>query len=168
MPAGLRDATSGDLLIHGDTYIGDLNKQKFLVYPMAVDRDGGLGPLSRALLLAEAPRQHQKPFRPDRPNATIMYHRITNHPAPLGIVNTASAKWSSTRQRTFFGHSYTAPTPREYIQQKLGLCIVKALAVHLRNSFRKLGTHPNPNFTRAPPGFDPEINPRENTVDTQR
>ena len=31
MPAGLRDATSGDLLIHGDTYIGDLNKQNFLV-----------------------------------------------------------------------------------------------------------------------------------------
>ena len=167
MPEGLRDATTGELLIHGDTYIGDLNRQNYLLFPIAIDRDGGLGPLTRALLFGETPREHQKPFRTDRPNATLMYHRITNPPAPLGIVNTAAANWSRTRERAFFGHSYTAPTPREYLMQKLGLSIVKALAVHLRNSFRKLGTHPNPNFVRTPPGFNPEIDPRENTVDTR-
>ena len=84
---------------------------------------------------------------------------------PLGIVKTATAKWTATRQRAFFGHSYTAPTPREYILQKLGLAITKALALHLGNSFRKLGTHPNPDFTHPPPGFDPLPDPADNPDD---
>ena len=94
-----------------------------------------------------------------------MYRRITTHPVPLGIVKTATAKGTATQQRAFFGHSYTALTPREYILQKLGLTITKAFALHLRNLFQKLGTHPNPNFTRPPPGFDPIPDPADNPDD---
>ena len=167
MPANIRDS-SGAITHYGDNFIGDLNRKNSILFPMAIDRDGGLGPITRSLLFGEAPRQHQQPFRNDRPEANTMYHRITNPPAPLGIVNTANAHWAKTRTRTFFGYSYTAPTPREYILQKLGLVIVKAMATHLRNSFRKHGRHPNPNFVRAPPGFDPESDPQENLHDTQR
>ena len=49
--------------------------------------------------------------------------------------------------------------------QKLGLCITKALTFHLRNSFKKLGTHPNQQFVPAPPGFDPETDPQNNKFD---
>ena len=46
----------------------------------------------------------------------------------------------------FYGHSYTAPTPREWVLQKLGLVISRALALHLRDvtlGFLVEPTHPN-------------------------
>ena len=166
MPEATYDAQTREVLIHGDTFIGDINNQNFLLYPLAIDRDGGIGPLGRLLLFGEQPRQHQAPFPPWRPHATTLYRRLTSPPAPLGVANTANAHWRTARSRTFFGHSYTAPTPREYLMQKLGLCITKAMTLHLRNSFKKLGTHPNKQFVPAPPGFDPETDPQINLIDT--
>ena len=74
-----------------------------------------------------------------------MYRTATQSPAPTGIVHTATSRWRESHPgRTFYGHSYTAPTPREYTIQQLGLGITKALAFHLRNASRKFGTRPTP------------------------
>ena len=34
----------------------------------------------------------------------------------------------------FYGHSYTAPTPKKFILQQLGLAISNAIALHIRNA----------------------------------
>ena len=46
--------------------------------------------------------------------------------------------WKKNKSRTFFGHSYTAPTPREVFLQHFGLHTTKAIAVLLQNSFRNI------------------------------
>ena len=83
--------------------------------------------------------------------------------------------WASSTLQMHIGEQHArvpsstipiAPTPREYFLQKLGLCITKAMTLHLRNSFKKLGTHPNKQFVPAPPGFDPETDPQINLIDT--
>ena len=77
-------------------------------------------------LYGEQP-QRRLTFRPDRPHANTMYARATSHPTPQGIVvPLASIRWKQHRTRPFFGHSYTAPTPHEFLLQKMGLCFTKA------------------------------------------
>lgn len=46
--------------------------------------------------------------------------------------------------REFYGHSYMAPTPTEYVVQHLGPTVTKGFIPHLRNTTRKMGHHPNP------------------------
>jgi len=105
-----------------------------------VDGYGGLGPMARQLLYGEQPRRRLT-FPPDQPHANTMYARVASHPTPQGIVPLASIRWKQHRTRPFFGHSYTAPTPHEFILQKMGLRFTKAFALHIRNSCRKLGRH---------------------------
>ena len=50
------------------------------------------------------------------------------------IVPLASIRWKQHRTRPFFGHSYIAPTPHEFLLQKMGLCLTKAFALLVRNS----------------------------------
>ena len=166
MPGAIYDETTREVLIPSDTFIGDINAQNYLLFPFAIDRDGGLGPLARSFLFGDQPRKHQQPFPAWRPHATTLYRRLTDPHAPLGIANTANAHWNKTKPRPFFGHSYTAPTPREYLMQKLGLCVTKGLTLLLRNSFQKLGRHPNDQYILPPPGFDPEMNPIRNPTET--
>ena len=166
MPGAVYDEATHEVLVPGDTIIGDINAQNYLLFPLAIDRDGGLGPLARSFLFGDQPRKHQKPFPAWRPHATTLYRRLTDPHAPLGIANTANAHWAKTKPRPFFGHSYTAPTPREYLMQKLGLCVTKGLTLLLRNSFQKLGRHPNDQYIPPPPGFDPEMNPIRNPTET--
>ena len=67
----------------------------------------------------------------------------TQHPCPTNVVHLAEARWKATpSRRQFFGHSHTAPGPKEYFLQKLGLSITKAFALHLRNASHKLGKRP--------------------------
>lgn len=58
-----------------------------------------------------------------------------NPPCPGNIVQLAHARWKKEKpkQQHFFGHSYTCPTPREYALQQIGLAIVNATALHIRN-----------------------------------
>ena len=44
---------------------------------------------------------------------------------------------TAPKGQLFYGRSHTAPTPKEYILQKLGLVISNSLAIHLRDA--KLG-----------------------------
>ena len=103
------------------------------------------------------PRKHLE-FTALWPNAHLMYERATQHPCPTGIVATATTNWNATATRRFYGHTYTSPTPKAYTQQKLGLVIVKALALHLRNATRKMGKRPptsTPQTTHlSPPGIE--------------
>ena len=57
----------------------------------------------------------------------------------MGVAQTATFRWrkAAPKGQLFYGHSHTAPTPKEYILQKLGLVISNSLAIHLRDA--KLG-----------------------------
>ena len=64
-----------------------------------------------------------------RPNANLMYECASQPPCPLGILTSADIRWmqyASPTQRTFFGNSYTAPTPSIHNLQLIGLSISKA------------------------------------------
>jgi hypothetical protein len=71
-----------------------------------------------------------------RPYAALMQRRSITHPCPSGIVQRATACWKTSKPKSqyFYGHSYTCPTPREYILQQLGLAISNATAIHLRDA----------------------------------
>ena len=81
-----------------------------------------------------------------------------SYPSPIGIVPLATQKWKAKNACTqhFYGHFYTAPTPKECILQKLGLCISNCIAIHIRDA--KLCNlvppiHPhNEDYTPPPPG----------------
>ena len=75
-------------------------------------------------------------FPPSRPIARIMFTKSTNFPSPIGILRTADCLWKQNKQRPFFGHSYTAPTPSIFTIQQLGLGITKAFTTHIRNATR--------------------------------
>ena len=70
----------------------------------------------------------------------------------------ASVAWKKNKSRTFFGHSYTAPTPREVFLQQFGLHTTKALTVLLQNSFRNIVRDQADRRTADPP--PPQADPR--------
>jgi len=84
--------------------------------------------------------QLRKQFKPNRPNAKLMYDRATTFPSPLGILHTADHHWNSkkTRQHQFFGHSHTAPTPSITINEEIGLTLTKAYSHHILKSTRNM------------------------------
>ncbi|EJK77731.1 hypothetical protein THAOC_00419 [Thalassiosira oceanica] len=112
----------------GDAIIGELLSEGHVLIPFAVDGCSGLGPMARRFLFGERPRRALT-FRQDRPNTTQMYARASAPPAPHGVVTLASVRWKQNRTRAFYCHSYTAPTPHEYLLQQLGLCFTKAFAI---------------------------------------
>ena len=60
-----------------------------------------------------------------------MYKRASQPPCPFGILTSADLRWkqsASPTRRTFFGNSYTAPTPSLHTLQLLGLSISKSKA----------------------------------------
>ena len=85
------------------------------------------------LVYGEQPRRRLT-FRPDRPHANTMCMLHAPTHIQQGIVPLASIRWKQHRTRAIFGHSYTAPTPHEFLLQKMGLCVTKAFALHIRNS----------------------------------
>ena len=109
-----------------------------------------------------------KPFKANRPYAQIMHDRSTTMPCPLGVVTTACVNWKRNKDRMFYGHSHTMPTPKEFTLGKMGLGIVKGYAMHLRNCTKKVGTKPPKNRQlrgaatatiqeNVPPGIDIDI-----------
>ena len=142
------------LRISGDKVMGGILAANTVMFPVAIDPHGRWGPIYHRFLYNYSPRQPLT-FKAKRPNAKLMYERATSHPSPTGIVNTACSNWARKPTRRFYGHSYSAPTPKEHVQQQLGLVIVKALALHLRNATRKWarshrsGTHTPHKYHRA-------------------
>ena len=144
--------TRTGLPVHGDIILGEILQANAIMMPWAIDPHGAFGPILKNFLLHHEPHVHQV-FATNRPNATLLYTAATNHPCPSGILRTASAVWSRTSTRKFFGHSYTAPTPVEHTLQQLGLGITKAFALHHKLAMRKQGPRPA-NSTPVPPGFN--------------
>ena len=103
---------------------------------------------------------HQKPWHTThtnneyhRPNASLMYERASEPPCPLGILTSADLQWKQSasptrRRRTFFGNSYTAPTPNLQTLQLLGLSVSKAYSTLLCNATCMFQLHP------TAPAFD--------------
>merc|ERR1719375_2598965 len=99
--------------------------------------NGDMGPIFRNFLFGQAPRNPLSPFK-DRPQANIAHLRATSHPAPFDVVTTTSTNWKCHKSRNFFGHSYTAPTPRAHFFEKFGLHTTKALAILFHKSFKHI------------------------------
>ena len=95
-------------------------RKNMVLIPFTIDPHGRFGPMFQAFLTTtHHPRQ--KPWRTNhtnqkyhRPNANLMYERASQPPCPLGILTSADILWTqsaSPTRRTFFGNSYTSPTP---------------------------------------------------------
>ena len=118
--------------------MGGILDANAVLIPMAIDPHGKWGPMMENSLFGFSPRKNLT-FTEIRPNARHMYERATTYPCPIGIVNKACSNWAREPSRQFYGHTYSTLSPKEHIQQQLGLVIVKAVALHLRNATRKMG-----------------------------
>ena len=74
-----------------------------------------------------------------------MHRRIMSFPSPTLILPHADHSWSSKRHRSFYGNSFTAPTPSISTLQQLGLCISKSFASHVWYASTKFCDHPTVN-----------------------
>jgi hypothetical protein len=75
----------------------------------------------------------------NRPNANLMYKRASKLPCTLGIHTSADVFWKqsdSPTRRTFYGNSYTSPTPSIHTIQQLGLAVSKRYSSLLTNATR--------------------------------
>ena len=145
-----RDQDSGQQ-IKGDDVIGDIMQAGMTLLPFAIDPFGRIGPLARTFLFGTSPLTPLT-FPASRPNAMEMHRRITTFPSPIGILPHADSTWSTHRTRSFFGHSFTAPTPSIATVQLFGLCISKSFASHIRYASLKFCDHPPVQTPRhAPP-----------------
>jgi hypothetical protein len=141
----------------GEQINHDMLQTNRVLIPVAISPYGRWGPMFHKFLFGTMSDEPIKFFK-TRPKAQQMYDRATSYPSPIGIVPLATSNWKAEKARTqhFYGHSYTAPTPKEFILQKLGLCISNCIALHIRDA--KLGslvppTHPHDeDFTPPPPG----------------
>ena len=118
---------------------------------MPIDPHGKWGHMFDRFLFGTRPPDPLE-FRANRPSATRMHDLASSHPCPLGIIPTACIKWKRDKQRNFYGHSHTSPTPKQFIQQQLGLTITKAYAQLLRNAKIRIGNRMRPRG--RPPGFN--------------
>ena len=155
MRASVTDAAGTK--IFGDELIGELVRANIILIPWAVDPHGRLGPMFWNFLLHCQPRVHPT-FKNNRYYASVMYDRAVNAPCPTGILTTASVFWQQSNPKSFYGHSYTAPTPKEFALGKIGLAITKAYALHIRNANKKFGTKP-PKRNSAPSASEVPLDP---------
>ena len=139
MRNGMSDPTNHNSLT-GEEIIQCLLKTWEILLPVAISPLGKWGPMFHYFLFGTWPEPTKYKFPKTRPNAEQMFHRATSHPAPRGIVPLATSVWKQNKPKYqyFYGHSYTTPTPYEFIHQQLGLAISDAIALHIRDA--KLGT----------------------------
>ena len=105
-----------------------------VLLPFAIDPHGRWGQITENFLTRTTKSKLEYTFRRTRPYAQRMYARATTSPSPNGILQTADKIWKETKNRTFYGHSYTTPTPSITTIQQLGLGITKAFATPIRNA----------------------------------
>ena len=151
----------------GKDVIRSLNDKGIVLIPAAIDPHGKWGPMFDSLLTGyRAITPHI--FNQKNQAAATMPERATSHTCPTGIIQQATKHWRATKPNTFYGGSYSAPTPHEWFLQEIGLLVTKAFSIHLRRSGTRVGlntyrqnlrtTRPprTPAQTRAPPGFTME------------
>ncbi len=159
--AAREDTVTGEK-VPGERVIGQLLDRRIVLLAMVIDPHGRFGPILEKFLFDINPRKLLTFCNPrwPKPNAQRMYDLAHDSTCPSGIIPTATAVWRESKPRRFYGHSYTAPTPREHTLQQMGLVVTKAFGLHLRNSTRRMGIKP-PRATDAPTLVDavgiPEI-----------
>ena len=166
----MRANKTGDdgVTIMGDVCMGDLVNGNNVMMAFAISPHGEFGPILLNFLFHYMPRVPMKPFKANRPYAQIMHDRSTTTPCPLGVITTACVNWKRNKDRLFYGHSHTMPTPKEFTLGKMGLGMVKGFAMHLRNCTKKVGSKPPKNRQlrgaatatiqeNVPPGIDIDI-----------
>ena len=104
-----------------------------ILLPFVLDPHGRLRPILNNFLIPNTTPLIYN-FQQHLPNAQIMAYKATHDPCPIGILRTADAIWKQHKTRTFYGYSYTAPTPSIYTIQQLGLGITKGFSTLLRNA----------------------------------
>ena len=118
----------------GDEIIGEMLKARIGLLPYAISPHGRPGPMAQRWLYGGWSAPAYK-FPETRPNAKLMYNTVMSPAAPIGIIPLATANWKRTKckRQRFYGHTYTCPTPKEYYQQRMGLGIANAVAMHVRD-----------------------------------
>ena len=152
--------TMGNSTVTGNTMTREdvlhtLSTNAKLLQIWAICPYGGMGPMLRRFLFGDDPIRPLS-FTPNKPHAAKMYLESLQSSAPHGILPLANASWSSSKpaHQKFYGHSYTAPTPRIHFLQQFGLACTKAFAIHLRRPTRtQQAPQASSGTARAPPGL---------------
>ncbi len=130
-------ATATTPPVRGDNVIGELFHKNMVLIPITIDPFACFGPMFQSFLTStDAPPQEpwlttHRLERFNCPNANFMYKRASNPPNTLGILTSADffwKQWQSPIRCTFYGHSYTAPTPSIHTLQQLGLAVLKGFS----------------------------------------
>jgi hypothetical protein len=138
-------ATTTTPPVRGEDVIGKLFHKNMVLVPITIDPFARFGPMSQSFLTStDAPPQ--KPWftthrleKFNRPKANLMYERASNPPNTLGILTLADffcKQLQSPTRRTFYRHSYTAPTPSIHTLQQLGVAFLKGFSSLLTNATR--------------------------------
>ena len=146
-----KPSTPNTHFIHGDEVIGELYQKNMVLIPFTIDPWARFGPMLQAFLITtHHPRQ--KSLRTahanskyHRPNANLMYECAYQPPCPLRILIFSDIRWTqsaSPTRWTFFGNSYTAPTPSLHSLQLIGPSISKAYSTLLCNAMSTFQLHP--------------------------
>jgi hypothetical protein len=161
--AGMVDSLSN--YVSGSDIIGSLLDTNMVLIPLAISPLGKWGGMFHTFLFGPSTKHSASlTFQSNTSNAARMYHRATSSPNPTGIIPLATNQWnrSKTEHQSFYGHSHTAPTPKEYTLQKCGLVITTALAIHLRDAKRgTLHAAPSSSPVPPPPGFHAQSLPHQ-------
>jgi hypothetical protein len=88
---------------NGNSVIGDLLDRNMVLIPLANDPFGHFGPILQTFLFDTQPTTPIT-FTPTKPNATLMYSKITHFPSPKGILKIADHNWKLTQTQQFYGH----------------------------------------------------------------
>jgi hypothetical protein len=82
--------------------------------------------------------------------AQKIYNQAMLHPVPSSIVPLATSNWRHEKLHTqyFYGHSYTALKPHEFILQKLGLTISNDVALHISDAKQGVLSPPGDSFDK--------------------
>ena len=102
----------------GKEVIHSLNGKGFYIVPAAIGPHGKWGPIFDSLIIVYRTITPHIFNQENQALATI-YERSTSHPCPMGIVQQAKIKWRVTKPNTFYGGSYSAPTPMNDFSKKL-------------------------------------------------
>jgi hypothetical protein len=130
-----KPATATTPPVHGDEVIGELYNKNIVLIPITIDPFARFGPMFQSFLTSTESRPQEPWFTThrnnkfNRPYVNLMYERASKPPSTLGILTSADFFWKqsgSPTRRTFYGNSYTAPTPSIHTIKQLGLAISKS------------------------------------------
>ena len=129
-----------------------------VLIPITIDPFAQFGPMVQSFLTSTDSHPQEPWFTThrlkkfNRPYANLMYEQASKPPCTLGILTSADFFWKQSKsptRRTFYGSSYTAPTPsRIYTIQQPGLAVSKSYSSLLTNATRTFHRPPTaPHFS---------------------